>query len=81
MSNPAHALHEEEEEEDDQSEVFLDEADIVGEIAIDDEGPLSECVYISKIIMHRMYDMYSNLLVNCCWLQIFLMQMMKLVLR
>ncbi|KAM5573411.1 hypothetical protein ABKV19_013114 [Rosa sericea] len=34
MSNPAHALHE---EEDDQGEVFLDEADIVGEIAVDDE--------------------------------------------
>lgn len=82
MSNPAdHALHEEE-EDDDQGEVFLDEADIVGEIAVDDdEGLPSRYVYVLKISMHRMSKhLYSYLLVGYYLLQIFLMQMMNLVL-
>lgn len=37
MTNPVQDFHEE--EEDDQGEVYLDEADIIGEVDVDDEGP------------------------------------------
>lgn len=45
MSNPAHGVREEE-DDDDQGEVYIDEADIINEVDVDEEGA-SQLLYLS----------------------------------
>lgn len=71
-------------EEDDQGEVFLDESDIIDEIAVDEEGP---SIYLPPFVCICTLHMYAICFSVCgCniyyWVlvQIFLMWMKKMML-
>lgn len=74
MSNPAHGVREE--EDDDQGEVYIDEADIINEVDVDEEGA-SQLLYLSDwlciLCLWVGFMTFVKSSIMFCWLQIFLM--------
>lgn len=70
MNAPPSRLHD---EEDDEGEVYLDEADIIQELPVDEEGPLS----LSRSRYICFVSLSVLVLCACLWMQIYLMQRTK----